>query len=107
MPQAREHGTEGRYILNPAYMRSYVALEGKGELPRTESETGRAPEVGLGCRMFQVAKSRLDENMRCGSRAEDMTGSALCRWERWQARMWAQEDEDTCHDANLCVHQPL
>lgn len=86
-------------------MRSYVALEGKGELPRTGFEAGRAQGGALGRKMFRVAKSPLGGDKRDASRAESTTGSALRRRPRTEGRMWGQEGKGTFHDANLCAHQ--
>jgi hypothetical protein len=82
-------------------MRSYAALEGKGEPPRTGIAAGRAQ--GVGDKMFQDAKSPLDGNIRDVFRAESTAGSALRRQLRTQAQTWG--GENTFHDANRCAHQ--
>ena len=107
VPKALERVTESRHILYPEYMRSYVALEGKAELARTGFAAGRAQGVVLGHKMFQVAKSLPDGNIRDACRAESMTESALRRQLRTGAQMWAQGGENTFHDENLCAHQQV
>ena len=98
---------EGRCILYPEYMRSCVALEGKGEPLRAEVEVevGHALGVVLGHKKSRVAKSPLGGDIRNGSHAENTTGSVWRRRLRTQARKWGQRGADTFRDANLRAHQ--
>lgn len=104
VPKALEDALEGKYILCPEYMRSYVALEGKGEPPRTGPEVGRAPEVDLERRMYQAWRSPLGGNIRGESRVEGTAGSVSHRPLRTRTQAWEQAGECTSHDENLCAH---